>query len=320
MARSSKLQKKQSLSNTGDRVQTRSSAAMQSPRSDQQRQPQKCTKCPGRPLRSQCAHTRKGKEYIAQHAAELALSNPLPSTSNHSPSLSDPFTSISASEHHCPRDTSTSTPSTPATPSPRPVTVLTSHDLAHLSLRSTGSSMSSSQSGSSASARVAPNRTSARNPYNGYVDGAYRGTEVYQIVCGHRLPSPISDNTRAVKKFTNAINSIIEKCEDISRETACWLFIGAQHSTARGGAISYASPRLWRDAAAQVGNIGTQFSSLTRNLINARTQENVELQRQLDESRRQNEEISLQLQAVNQSQKELDRELRRYKSRYNLDS
>ncbi|KAH9478165.1 hypothetical protein JR316_0008618 [Psilocybe cubensis] len=190
--------------------------------------------------------------------------------------------------------------------------VMTSSHLASLSVRS------SSQSSSAGSASR-PNRTSAQNPYNGYVDGAYRGSSVYQIVRGHRLPSPISDNTRSVKKFTNTINSIIEKCEDISKETGCWLFIGAQHATARAGSISYASPRLRRDAAEQVGQIGTQFSTLTRNLIHSRTQETLDLQRQLEQSRRETEEAKKSLEAVQENQKELRSILDRFREQYHID-
>lgn len=68
-----------------------------------------------------------------------------------------------------------------------------------------------------------------------------------------------------------------------------------------------------------MGNIGTQFSSLTRNLIQARTQENAELQRQLDESRRRTEDMAKRLEVAAHTQKELDRELRHIKQRYNVD-
>ncbi|KAH9480103.1 hypothetical protein JR316_0006700 [Psilocybe cubensis] len=276
-----------------------------------QRQAQKCQKCPGRPLRAQCEHTKRGKEYLARQAALNELEDdsdnesssdssnsnvgPGPSTSlafnNAGPSTPDIFASASTPASH----SVVATP-TPASARSGNMGVLTSSHLAQLSAR-TGSTTSASLSSASASSSRQARRTSARDPYNGFVEGAYRGSEIYQIVRGHALPSPIADNTRAVRRFMSTINSIVEKCEDLSRQTSCWLFIGAQHSTARSPAISYASPRLRRDAAEQ---------------------ENADLQRQLDQSRLDAQQMAQSLEKAAQTQKELDKQLKRYQRIHGL--
>ncbi|KAH9477987.1 hypothetical protein JR316_0010220 [Psilocybe cubensis] len=292
------------------------------------RQDARCKRCPGRPLRSQCIHTKKGQQYIAEQQALQSLREPSvdamergsasASENDERPEISAPLT---GPEDHPTSSASATVPSTtfpsisaPGTPTSSSllqetasISSMTSSSLAQLTLRTR-----------TTPSHPKPPRTSAQNPYHGYVQGALRGTEVYQIVRGHSLPSPISENTRLVKQFTNSINAIVEKCEDLSKQTGCWLFIGAQHATARSGAISYASPRLRRDAAAQAGNIGTQFSSITRNLIQARIQDNVNLQQQLEESRRHAEEMEHAIAAERDSQRLLSQQLARYQELHGL--
>lgn len=81
------------------------------------------------------------------------------------------------------------------------------------------------------------------------------------------------------------IFSFYLQCEDLSSETGCWLFLGAQHLTARGGAITYASPRLCREAPAPAGQLAMLFGTTATQLMNARRSEAVMYQRQLDDMR-----------------------------------
>ncbi|KDR65900.1 hypothetical protein GALMADRAFT_27158, partial [Galerina marginata CBS 339.88] len=72
--------------------------------------------------------------------------------------------------------------------------------------------------------------------------------------------------------------------EDVSRETGCWLFLGAQHTSARGATISYASPRLRTEAQAAAGSLATEFNSAVTSLLSARRTDAVELQRRFEEA------------------------------------
>ncbi|KDR65236.1 hypothetical protein GALMADRAFT_27607, partial [Galerina marginata CBS 339.88] len=70
--------------------------------------------------------------------------------------------------------------------------------------------------------------------------------------------------------------------EDLATETGCWMFLGAQHVTARGGAISYASPRLCREARSSAEQMATAFNTTASQLLSARRTEAVTFQRQLE--------------------------------------
>lgn len=85
------------------------------------------------------------------------------------------------------------------------------------------------------------------------------------------------------------------QCEALAHETGCWIFFGAQHSTARGGALTYVSPKLVYDAGSTANQLGTIFSTKVQRLIKARRDDGVKLQEEYEAAqellRQKNEEI-----------------------------
>ncbi|KDR76769.1 hypothetical protein GALMADRAFT_67141, partial [Galerina marginata CBS 339.88] len=122
------------------------------------------------------------------------------------------------------------------------------------------------------------------NPFHGHVDGVKRGNAPYAIHRNKRLPNVIENSRDASRRFSRLLNKIVEKCEDASRETGCWLFLGAQHTSARGGTISYASPRLRSEAQSTASTLATEFNGAITTLLSARRADAVELQCKYEEA------------------------------------
>ncbi|KAF9521278.1 hypothetical protein CPB83DRAFT_778957, partial [Crepidotus variabilis] len=71
--------------------------------------------------------------------------------------------------------------------------------------------------------------------------------------------------------------------EELSAETSCWLFIGAQHAAARGSPIHYASPRLRRDGGPETNDLATNLLQLIKQVEDRRRIDVMELQKNLRE-------------------------------------
>lgn len=64
-------------------------------------------------------------------------------------------------------------------------------------------------------------------------------------------------------------------------KTGCWLFVGAQHANALGGALHYASPRLRKDGRQETNDFASKFLHLLKNVSDSRKVDVLELQGQL---------------------------------------
>ena len=65
------------------------------------------------------------------------------------------------------------------------------------------------------------------------------------------------------------------------RETSCYLFLGAQHTTARNPAVSYASPRLVQEFQRGADEIANLFNETSSRLIKARRKDVLVCEEQL---------------------------------------
>ncbi|PPQ69412.1 hypothetical protein CVT26_002450 [Gymnopilus dilepis] len=130
-------------------------------------------------------------------------------------------------------------------------------------------------------------RATMRNPIHGLVQGVKKGNKSHVTYRTHRLPSPRISALDVSRRYHRQINKLLQRCEDLSTETGCWLFFAAQHVTAREGAISYASPRLRREALEQAERIATDFNTTAARLRTSRRVEAVQLSEQLEEVERQ---------------------------------
>ena len=70
-------------------------------------------------------------------------------------------------------------------------------------------------------------------------------------------------------------------------KTGCWLFVGAQHANALGGALHYASPRLRKDGRQDTNNFASQFLELMKGVSDARKVDVLALQSQLRKSQQE---------------------------------
>lgn len=85
------------------------------------------------------------------------------------------------------------------------------------------------------------------------------------------------------------MNRLVERAEDISVKTGCWLFVGAQHPGGVGATIHYTSPRLLRDAPDDMDAIVNDYHGLMTNLLQARRAEALELAKKYQESLSENQ-------------------------------
>lgn len=72
------------------------------------------------------------------------------------------------------------------------------------------------------------------------------------------------------------------KCERLSAETGCWLYLSGQHANARSGFYNYASPRVRREGKDQVTSIQNSFNTMYASLLNARRLDAIKLSAQAE--------------------------------------
>ncbi|KII92990.1 hypothetical protein PLICRDRAFT_62370, partial [Plicaturopsis crispa FD-325 SS-3] len=143
----------------------------------------------------------------------------------------------------------------------------------------------------------------------GHVEGARRGNDEWKIVRTKAL-RPLEPNSRqAAARFARTMEEIIIRCERSSHETNSWLFIAAQHPHASAQFVHWTSPRLRRDAKADVTDLVNRFQTMINSLINARRKDAFEMGKALEDERtRRNEaekEAESSRQAVQQQEAEL---------------
>ncbi|KAJ2915825.1 hypothetical protein MD484_g4587, partial [Candolleomyces efflorescens] len=149
--------------------------------------------------------------------------------------------------------------------------------------------------------RVRPTKS---HPTNGYVQGVYRGSEPYDMILrGHKLPEPRTKG--ASQRFKRLIHPLMERCEDIATETSCWLLIAAQHVTSQEPMFYYVSPRLANEAQQETEAILTATSDLVSQLRQARRTDAVEFQRELQDERRQKQDLQNALESSTTSQAQM---------------
>lgn len=100
------------------------------------------------------------------------------------------------------------------------------------------------------------------------------------------------------------------KCERLSAETGCWLYISGQHVNANMGFYSYASPRLRRESKEQVIEIQNSFAKAYASLLNARRLDAIKLNLQAnkykEDLKKAQEEIAEKATHISRLQSELE--------------
>lgn len=103
------------------------------------------------------------------------------------------------------------------------------------------------------------------------------------------------------------------KCERLSAETGCWLYISGQHVNAKTGFHNYASPRVRREAKEQITDIQNSFNIMYTSLLSARRLDAVKLSLEAEkckvELKKAQKEIATQNAHIAQLQAELLRRL-----------
>ncbi|KAJ6536761.1 hypothetical protein DFH09DRAFT_931165, partial [Mycena vulgaris] len=126
------------------------------------------------------------------------------------------------------------------------------------------------------------------------------------------LKEPITSQSKSSCRFLRLVTDILERCEQVSQETGCWLFFSAQHMFAKVPFLHYASPRIRKEGRKEVEEITNHFNRLFLSLIAARNQDSKEMhkklldaqakeasaQRQLEEARAVQEETAIQAASV----------------------
>ncbi|KAK7019227.1 hypothetical protein VNI00_018127 [Paramarasmius palmivorus] len=153
---------------------------------------------------------------------------------------------------------SSSTPSTPTRSSP--IATALSRRRKKLSSSSTGSS------------RI---RASLGNPVFGKVEGAYRGSRLFDVARTRPLKPPRT--RRVAKHFHERMNALLTRCEDLAHETGCWLYISAQLPTSNVPFTHFSSERLRAEGGTILDEVHDASDRMYDTLVSARRRDNAQL-------------------------------------------
>ncbi|KAF8170160.1 hypothetical protein BJ912DRAFT_1066693 [Pholiota molesta] len=302
--------------------------AVPSPRQRKKSAPARCSRCVGQPLRSQCEHTKQGRQYIlAQEASKTiadAIAQDVPPSFHTSPTRDR----TPEASHESPEETTPVRMDNSVPPWVGPVidpVLLAMSTPTHGHSDAATSSVEQTPSTSELGGREAtlslgtptPKskriRATASNARFGHVEGVCRGFTPHNVYRKHAVPEPIAEGARASKTFLEKMNSL---CEDISIKTGAWLFVGAQHPGATGGSINYSSPRLRRDGGQKTSDFATMFLKLIKKVADAKRLDTFEFQKIIDAEREEKEQIQKDLDAIRAQAASDSQELALFRERY----
>ncbi|KAF8872187.1 hypothetical protein BD779DRAFT_1679840 [Infundibulicybe gibba] len=76
-------------------------------------------------------------------------------------------------------------------------------------------------------------RITKDKPKYGFVMGAKRGGYPFEVLRTKELQPPILESTKSCAWFIRCMSDILVRCERVANQTGCWIFLAAQHTTAR---------------------------------------------------------------------------------------
>ncbi|KAG6810083.1 hypothetical protein H0H92_013379 [Tricholoma furcatifolium] len=217
-----------------------------------------CSKCPGKPLRSQCSCTPSGRRYLQ----DKILTTPTASTTEASLEIEVTHNHFASSSSQDPRRADEPSNSDDED------SESSSEDLLH--------PQSSPQK---TPERIRINR---KNAIYNLVSGAMRGSQPLPIPRSKPLRPPIDNIARSTQRFNRVIKEIIIRSERISEETGCWLLVLAQSPSSKA-LTYYASPRLRREAKTETVQLIAQFQDILRTLLAAKRGEALLMQKQFEQ-------------------------------------
>ncbi|KAF9525559.1 hypothetical protein CPB83DRAFT_838019 [Crepidotus variabilis] len=138
-------------------------------------------------------------------------------------------------------------------------------------------------------------RSTVANPIYGTVEGVMRGLDHDYMI----------NSKEASQKFWNSMNGL---CKEISAQTSCWLFIGAQHAAANNTPIHYSSPQPARDGGEESNVLATKFLQLIKLVESSKRTNTIQLQHSLDETQHKYAKLEAQLRAVEAQVQEQEQE------------
>ncbi|EDR02739.1 uncharacterized protein LACBIDRAFT_307933 [Laccaria bicolor S238N-H82] len=233
------------------------------------REPQRCRKCPDRPLRSQCEHTVAGQTYLKS----------LESISN-------------GAEHEDLGLPDVAPPTLPQPPQPEHVTFLTPPTAIHenpflVSARMTQASLGTPRRHQAlSSASMGPTTVSPQTATDAHssppcmapkansqaVEGAGQGFGSFLIHRTRELPELLEGQALS-KRFNEQVKDIINRCERLAYASGAWIFFTAHYPTARRDFIHYSSPKLRKDAREDIERITNDFDTIFDSLMTSRRAE-----------------------------------------------
>ncbi|KAJ7740001.1 hypothetical protein DFH07DRAFT_965494 [Mycena maculata] len=145
-------------------------------------------------------------------------------------------------------------------------------------------------------------RITNTNALHGLVEGARRGGQALEIPRMQKLRGPIENRGDSTRRFLRLVKDIMERCEQVSQETGCWLFFTAQHMFAKEPFLHYASPRIRKEGRKEVEEITNNFNRLFLTLIAARNHESKEMHRKLLAAEEKEADAQKELQAAREGE------------------
>ncbi|KAF9029755.1 hypothetical protein BDP27DRAFT_1533038 [Rhodocollybia butyracea] len=94
---------------------------------------------------------------------------------------------------------------------------------------------------------VKKDRVNAGNPRFGLVEGVAKGGAAFDIYREKALPKPCTTRGESTKMFHKRLPVIVRRCEQLSAETGCWLYLATAHPNSRSPFVHYTSQRLLQE-------------------------------------------------------------------------
>ncbi|PPQ88304.1 hypothetical protein CVT26_008872, partial [Gymnopilus dilepis] len=142
-------------------------------------------------------------------------------------------------------------------------------------------------------------KATMKNPIYGTIGGVKKGNKPYVKYRTHKPPNPRNaTDGGSVPRFNRVVPRILQQCESLAIETGSWVFFGVQHVTAQTGAITYASPRLVREAKDTADQLANIFNTTTSQLLRSRRTDALACFREVEEVQKSKADIERKYEVI----------------------
>ncbi|KAJ2921309.1 hypothetical protein H1R20_g15782, partial [Candolleomyces eurysporus] len=124
------------------------------------------------------------------------------------------------------------------------------------------------------------------NPTHGFIEGVGRGNTLLEMARVRQLKTVAVSRKSATRRFNRLARDLFTRAEDLSNQTACWMYVAMHHPGSGHSFLHFASRRLRNEASDELRKIHQEVGSMMTMLKRADRAQHLDHERERLEAER----------------------------------